>query len=232
MKNERKDALMTIFSKARIAGLLAAALAWGGIAQASDNPAMDAQVARINNEWARIKYQVQDKNQQYLQLDQLAKQAASVSARYPGRAEPLLWQGIVTSEEAAQASMFRQLGLATSARDILDKARSIDPHAANGGVSMSLGVLYYKVPGFPIGFGSAKKARTYLEAALAQDPNGLDANYFYGDFLNEQGDHARARAYLARALKAPKDVSRPVWDAGRRTEVRALLAKIDHALHA
>ncbi len=217
---------MSSFSRSRLTLLLAAALGLTGVAHASNNPAMDAQVMRINNEWARIKYSVRDKNEQYRQLGALANQAAAVVSRFPGQAEPLLWQGIVTSEEAAQANVFRQLGLATSARDILAKAYSINPRAANGGVAMSLGVLYYKVPGWPIGFGSAAKAKTYLRAALALDPNGLDANFFYGDYLYSQSDRAGAKQYLNRALRAPPTPSRPVWDAGRRAEARALLAKV------
>jgi len=216
-----------LFRAGGFAALCGVLLGLAAPARASNDPAMDAQVARIGNEWARIKYRVPDKSQQYRQLDALAKQAAAVVAHFPGRAEPLLWQGIVTSEEAAVASMFSQLGLATSARDILQKAATIDPKAGNGGVSMSLGVLYYKVPGFPIGFGSAKKAREYLRTALAVDPGGLDANYFYGDYLIAQGDYVHAKSYLVKALQAPADPTRPVWDSGRRADIRALIAKVD-----
>jgi tetratricopeptide (TPR) repeat protein len=203
----------------------AAMLALGAAAHASDNPAMDAAVNHIDSEWARIKYQVQDKDQQFHQMDALAHQAAAVAARFPGRAEPLLWQGIVTSEEAGMAGMFQKLGFATAARDILQKAAKIDPKVLNGGVPMSLAVLYYRVPGFPIGFGSSAKARAYLNTALAQDPNGLDANYFYGDYLYTQGDYAGAKAYFERALRAPANPTRPIWYAGRRADVRAELAK-------
>jgi tetratricopeptide (TPR) repeat protein len=213
-------------------GAISVLAAWSFTAQAnaSDNPAMDAQVKHINDEWARIKYQMVGRSNQYDEIDALAKQAAQVAARYPGRAEPLLWQGIVNSEEAAMASTFSKLGYASTARDILEKARAINPKAANGGVLMSLGVLYYKVPGFPIGFGSAKKARGYLDAALAMDPNGLDANFFYGDFLAAQGDYTNAKAHLVRALKAPADPTRPIWDAGRRGEARKLMAEVDRHL--
>ena len=209
-----------------------AALALAGSASASNNPAMDAAVRRINDQWAHIRYQVADRNEQYRQLDVLAGQAAQVSARYPGHAEPLLWQGIVVSEEAARASVLRQLGFARSARDILEKAQSIDPNVADGGVKMSLGVLYHRVPGFPIGFGNTAKARALLEAALKQDPNGLDNNFFYADFLNDEGHPAQAKQYVLRGLQAPVNSARPVWDAGRRAEMRALLGKINAKLKA
>jgi tetratricopeptide (TPR) repeat protein len=200
--------------------------ALAGPAIASDNPAMDSDVMRINNAWAHIRYQVRDKNAQYNQLAALEKEAHQVTARYPGKSEPLLWEGIVVSEEAARASTLKQLGLATRARDILAKAYSINPRVADGGAAMSLGVLYYKVPGWPIGFGSTAKARHYFQQALAQDPRGLDNNFFYGDFLSQEGNKASAKQYLQRALQAPANPDRPVWDAGRRAEVKALLAKL------
>jgi tetratricopeptide (TPR) repeat protein len=218
---------MTNHRNWRCCALSALALAFAAPSPALADPAMDAQVMHINNQWAHIRYQVGDSNSQYNQLGVLAQQAAQVAAHYPGHAEPLLWQGIVVSEEAARASMLRQLGLATSARDILQKAYSLNPRAAGGGAALSLGVLYAKVPGWPIGFGNSKKARSLFQAALAQDPAGLDNNFFYADFLNAQGDKANARQYAMRALKAPVDATRPVWEAGRRAEVRALLAKIN-----
>ncbi|WP_404710143.1 hypothetical protein [Sphingomonas sp. MMS24-J13] len=215
----------------RFAATIAMALAIPAAAFASNDPQMDAAVQRINDQWAHIRYQVADRNQQYTELNALADQAAQVVARYPGRAEPLLWQGIVTSEEAARANVLKQLMLARAAREILERAQAIDANAADGGVKMSLGVLYYRVPGFPIGFGSTAKARSLLEGALKQDPRGLDNNFFYADFLNDEGHPAEAKTYVLRGLQAPVNTARPVWDAGRRAEMRALLAKINAKLN-
>ncbi len=214
------------FSRPAVFVIAFSLLALAAPAFASDNAAMDAEVLRINNAWAHIRYQVKDRNAQYHQLASLEMQAQQVVQKYPGKAEPLLWEGIVVSEEAARASTFQQLGLATRARDILAKAYAINPRVADGGAAMSLGVLYYKVPGWPIGFGSTAKARGYFQRALAQDPKGLDNNFFYGDFLAQEGDKNGARQYLQRALQAPTNSNRPVWDAGRRAEVRALLGKL------
>lgn len=185
--------------------------------------AVSDDVKSINDGWAHIVYEVRGSSTQTKALDALAKQAAQLVARYPGKAEPLLWQGIVTSEQANRANIFHKLSLATKARDIIARAYAIDPHAAKGGAAMSLGVLYYKVPGSPIGFGDKDKAKRLLKEGLAQDPAGLDSNYFYGDYLLDQGDKPGARAFLQKALRAPHDAARPVWDAGRRREIQALL---------
>ncbi len=204
----------------------AAAILLAFAAPATAAGSMSQDVKAINDGWAHIAYEVHGSSTQTRALDQLATQAEALVRRYPNQAEPLLWQGIVVSEQANRANFLHKLGLATRARDLIARAYAIDPRAANGGAAMSLGVLYYKVPGSPIGFGDDARARRLLREALALDPNGLDANYFYGDFLYDQGDAAGAKSYLQKALRAPHDPARPVWDAGRRREVQTLLAKI------
>ena len=201
---------------AAVLAVCAPGVAWAG---------MPDDVKAINDGWAHITYEVRGSSTQTKALDKLSAQAAQIVKRYPGQPEPLLWQGIVRSEQANRANMFHKLGLATEARDIIAKAYALDHGAANGGAAMSLGVLYYKVPGSPIGFGDKARAGKLLREALKLDPDGLDANYFMGDYMLDTGNKAAARGYLQRALNAPKDAARPVWDAGRRREVRALLAK-------
>jgi tetratricopeptide (TPR) repeat protein len=199
-------------------------------AMASDNPAMDSDVQHLEHEWARIVYQVKDHDQQLDQIDALNKEAGVVEHKYPTRAEPLIWHGIISSEEAAIASVFTALGWAKDARALFEKAEKIDPKALQGAVPMSLGTLYYRVPGFPVGFGDNDLARKYLEQAMAQAPDGLDANYFYGDFLMQRGEYAKAKQVLEHGLAAPVTADRPVWDAGRRAEIRELLTKTNEKL--
>lgn len=86
--------------------------------------------------------------------------------------------------------------------------------------------LYYQVPGWPLGFGDDNKAEALLKKALAINPTGIDANYFYGDFLYRQGQYRAAAAALEKALHAPARPDRPLADEGRRKEAQALLAKI------
>ena len=96
----------------------------------------------------------------------------------------------------------------------------------DGSIYGSLGSLYAKVPGWPIGFGDKQKATAYFERALAQDPTSIDSNFFYADFLADQGDYAKSAEYLKRALAASPRPGREDADAGRRREATDLLAKL------
>ena len=93
----------------------------------------------------------------------------------------------------------------------------------NGSIYTSLGSLYYQVPGWPIGFGNDDKAEKYLKKALALNPDGIDANFFYGDYLLEEGRYQEAVAALEKALHAPARPEREIADAGRRAEIQAKL---------
>jgi tetratricopeptide (TPR) repeat protein len=131
----------------------------------------------------------------------------------------MIWEGISYSGYAKAKGGIGALKFAEKARDLLLASEKINPHALQGSAYTSLGSLYYKVPGWPIGFGDKKKARSYLEKAVQINPVGIDPNYFYADFLSEQGDYAKAVEYYKKALAAPARAGREDADAGRRKEV-------------
>ena len=197
---------------------------------AADQSVLDAGIRHIERQWAHITYQVKNEDEQDKQMRAILAEAGALSDRYPGHAEPLIWQGVVASSEAKYAGTFSALGFAKQARDLFERAGRLDYRALGGAVPTSLGVLYYMVPGFPLGFGDDDKARQYLEQGVQISPGGLDANYFYGDFLYRQGEYRKAATVLKRALAAPAHPDRPVWDAGRRAEVHALLNKVGDKL--
>jgi tetratricopeptide (TPR) repeat protein len=191
-------------SKKRLAyAVISLLAAVSATARASDNPAMDASVARVQREWERIKYQTKDPAQQHAQITALARDAAVAAARFPGRAEPLIWEGIAQSEQAAMSSGLSALADAKAARRSFEQAYQIDRTALEAGAPTSLGTLYYRVPGFPIAFGDKDKARRYLLEGVKLAPDGMDANYFYGDFLMTQGEYAAAAKALQHALASP-----------------------------
>jgi tetratricopeptide (TPR) repeat protein len=199
-------------------------------AVAAENPALNAAILRLALDWEHIKFEVENRDVQEQQMAGLAQRAAEMARQYQDRPAATIWYGIILSEQASMAgengSPFKALGFAKQARDLLEKAEKFDPTVLDAGAPTSLGVLYYRVPGFPIGFGDKTKARHLLEEAVRNAPNGLDANYFYGDFLYGQHEYPRAEAVLKRVLTLPAHPDGPIWDRERRLVAQELLAKI------
>lgn len=189
------------------------------------------QVSAVRDRWAEVNYNT-PKAQREAAFDALAKQAAAARAAQPKDANALIWEGIVLSSFAGERGGLGALGLAKQARADYEQAIKLDPNALDGSAYTSLGVLYYSVPGWPVGFGDDKKARELLRKGLQINPNGIDPNYFYGDFLQDQGDWKGAAAALEKALAAPARAGRELADQGRRKEAAALLAKVRTKLAA
>jgi tetratricopeptide (TPR) repeat protein len=186
---------------------------------------MQSDLVELGHAWTKVYYQTPE-NQQDPLYPALIAQAEALAKQYPAKAEPMVWQAIILSCYAKVKGGLGAVDVAEQARDVALAAVKIDDKAMDAGAYTSLGVLYYKVPGWPIGFGSDKKAKEYLDRALAIAPTAVDVNYFYGDFMIEQGEKKKARAFLEKALQAPARANREDADAGRKLEIQADLAKL------
>lgn len=188
----------------------------------STMPDISPQIRDIQHEWARLYYMDEFKNDNYKELQALARRANRNSTEHPDSAAALTWEAIVLSTLAEKKGGIGALSLVKEAKHKLEQAEQIDGNVLQGSVYASLGTLYAKVPGWPIGFGSDKKARRYLEKALALNPDGLDINYFYADFLAENDEPQQALMHVEKALSAAPLSDRPIADQGRRAQARKL----------
>lgn len=196
--------------------------AWPGAARAAG---VDDAVTELQHEWEVVKYQTAASEREK-RFEALADKAHKVSETHAGRAEPLIWEGIIVASWAGEKGGLGALSLVKKSRALYESAIALDGNALDGSAYNSLGVLYYKVPGWPLGFGDKDKARELIQKALAINPKGIDPNYFYGELLVETKHPEDAVTYLERAQQAPPRPGRQIADAGRREEVRALLDKI------
>ena len=183
----------------------------------------------LQQRWAEVNYQLEESERESA-FDALLKQADEVAKANTDKAEAYIWRGIIASSYAGAKGGLGALSLTGQSKDDLEQAIALNDTALQGSAYTSLGVLYYKVPGWPVGFGSDKKARAMLTKAIELNPQGIDPNYFYAEFLLEDRDYKAAMRYLEIAKQAPARPDRPLADSGRKQEIAALEHKLNKKL--
>lgn len=205
---------------------LAVALLPVALPALAQDAAFTTELTAIQQDWEQANYQSANEAEKRRQLEALSARSEAFARNHPQRAEALVWEGIVLSSYAGAKGGLGALSLAKKSRDCLLAATRIDPAALKGSAYTSLGALYYKVPGWPVGFGDRDKASEFLQKALALNPDGMDPNYFAGELFYEEGEYSRSLQHLQKALAAPPRPDRPLADAGRRIEINNLMAKV------
>ena len=179
-------------------------------------------VPDLQARWAMANYELADKAQLEA-FGNLQVDAEQFTAEHPDNVEGWIWSGIIKSTYAGTKGGLGALGLAKAARKDLERALEIDDRAMHGSAYTSLGTLYFSVPGWPVGFGSDKKAEQMLHKGLEINPEGIDSNYFYAEFLRDQRQWDEAKSYYMKAKEAAPRPSRPVADQGRQREITSAL---------
>lgn len=177
----------------------------------------------IESEWASIYYKLPKSKQEAAYAALLIK-AEQLADHFPNTAEPLFWQALVIATHAELQDGFTALKAIHKSRDLLLQAVKINPQTANGSAYVTLGTLYYMVPSWPIAFGDTEKAEKMFQAALKINPNGIDANYFYGDFLLAKNQPKEAQKYFEKALSSPSRKEQSFADSKLKDEVKLALA--------
>lgn len=186
-------------------------------------------VSDLYHQWAKVRYQIpEDKREEASKS--LKEQADELLKAHSDDVNMWIWHGIVSSSYAGAKGGLGALSLVKEAKADFEKAQKMDGSAFNGSAYTSLGALYYQVPGWPIGFGDDDLARKMLLKGLSYNPDGIDANFFYADFLFDQHEYTEAKLYLERALAAAPRADRPVADVGRREEIAELQKKVTKKL--
>ncbi|MCU8514934.1 hypothetical protein M2F94_00700 [Vibrio vulnificus] len=180
----------------------------------------------VQSKWAVCQYQVEEEDQKIKCLENLIMHNTAMLQQMPDNPELTVWLAINKASLAGAQGGLGALSLANEAKALLEKVIATAPNTLDGSAYTSLGSLYYKVPGWPLGFGDDEKAEEMLKKALEINPKGIDPNYFYGDFLAEDGRSKEAKVYLTRAKQAEPRLNRLLADKGRQLEIDAALEKL------
>ncbi|MBA6232141.1 MULTISPECIES: tetratricopeptide repeat protein [unclassified Colwellia] len=189
----------------------------------------DNALITIQERWVDANY-VKTKKAQKLDFTELQQQSAKLVAEFPNYAEAWIWHGIVQSSFAGAKGGLGALSLADDAKSAFEKALSIDETALQGSAHTSLGILYLKVPGWPLSFGDEDKSEEHLRAAVKMNPKGIDIHYFLAEFYLEQDEYVKAKEHLLLAQAAPQRPNRVSADKFRQQEVLALLNQVNKSL--
>jgi len=186
---------------------------------------LDADILQLQQRWAEVNYQLEGKTR-LTAFEALVGAANNVTAQYPDEAAAWIWSGIIKSTYAGAKGGLGALKIAKQSKADLEKAMKLDDEALQGSAYTSLGTLYFSVPGWPVGFGDDEKAEELLQHALQVNPDGIDSNYFYGDFLMRQKRYEEARNHFVKAQAAAPRPNRQVADAGRQKEIEKALQEV------
>jgi len=184
----------------------------------------------LQKDWAVANYKLTGDAQKQAFDALIAKADAFLSAD-PQSAEVLIWRGIIKSSFAGVKGGLGALSLIKESKKDLEMALKINDKALSGSAYTSLGTLYFKAPSWPISFGDDKKARTLLKQALVISPDGIDSNFFYAEFLKDQGEMVIAKEYLEKAKRAPQRTNRSIADQGRHEDITKALLEVKDALN-
>jgi len=205
--------------------LIAAAVGTALVLSPLTATAFEGELFSLKNRWEHTVTDMPT-NERESTLKALAGEVEQLVEEHQDEADVLVWQGIILASYARERGGLGALGTAGDARDALEKAIEIDPQGLNGSAYVTLGALYDRAPGRPLGFGNSETAERMFQRALEIRPDGIDVNYYYAAFLKEEGNEQAAREHAQRAMNGNARASRQVSDEALRRDAETLLNQL------
>lgn len=165
---------------------------------ATASPLMD-EINSIESDWARVFYHSS-------KTDEIAKKEYSrliariqrLGIKYPDATEPIFWEANILASRAEHENIFTALVSIKTAKTLLKQVIQKDASTLGGAALVTLGIIHYEMP---LIYGNSV-AEKHLKEALKINPNGVDPNYFYAEFLHSINQAIAAIKYYKFALSA------------------------------
>lgn len=197
------------------------------IAATSAHAAFNDELSALQQRWATARYQTNG-DERKSELQKLVGEADAFAKTYSDKADGYLWAAVVRGSLAEAINGMSALGIVKEAKVDLEKAIAIDPKAEDGYAFGVLGLMYSKVPGWPIAFGDDKKAKEMLQKGIDTSPNGMNINYFNAQYYFDKDDYKKALTFIDKAAQAtsPYSPEASLAAVNRQREIRELNEKI------
>ena len=184
----------------------------------------DRIVQAIEAKWAKIYFSVEirDKENAYTRLLNKTAEFAKQTHDSP---ELMFWQATIIASRAEHQNPIEALAAIHKAQDLLIKTINIKPDTLDGSALITLGSLYYQAPGWPIAFGDDNKAEQYLKKGLQINPQGIESNFYYGQYLLNKDQPDKAIEYFKTALNGPIRKEQEFADSSLKEKIKKIMIK-------
>ena len=172
------------------------------LTQNSRDSAAIAQLSRLEFMNAQLETDKDSRMQLFQNCIVIADQALALDANDIGG---LYWKAAAMGKLAKDTGILNALRMIRPMERILLKVVTLDEKYENAGGHRALGRMYYKLPGFPISFGSNQKALTHLKRAHELFPKDIITRAFYAEALYDEGRKEDARKHADFVLAIPID---------------------------
>lgn len=154
----------------------------------------------IESDWAKVFYHsAKTDDMAKKEYSRLIAKTQRLEIKYPDATEPIFWEANILASRAEHENIFTALASIETAKTLLKQVIQKDASTLGGAALITLGILYYEMP---LTYNRNSMAENHLKEALKINPNGVDPNYFYAEFLRSMDQAIAAIKYYKFALSA------------------------------
>ncbi len=168
------------------------------LAESTNDPAVIAELARLECANADVESKKSKRTALYSRCIETADKALAGNA---DEVVALYWKAVATGKLSEERGILNSLKMTRPMEKLFLRVIALNEHYDNAGSHKALGRMYFRLPHFPISFGSKEKAVFHLKRALELYPHDIIARAFYAEALYDMGEKQEA-LQLAEAILA------------------------------
>ncbi|SFK18631.1 TRAP transporter T-component [Nitrosomonas aestuarii] len=172
---------------------LLATISWvAQLAQSTRDATIMAELARLEYANAEVETEKRKRIELYKICIDTANKSLAVN---PDEVGALYWKAIAMGKLSEETGILNAFRMTRAMERLFLRVITLNENYDHAGGHKALGRMYYKLPSFPISFGSNEKALFHLKKAYELYPNDVIVRAFYAELLFDMGQKHEARKH-------------------------------------
>lgn len=151
--------------------------------------------------------------------------AEAAAASNPSGVDGLYWKAILIGRVGETRGILQSLSAAKGMRETLEAVLELEGDHA--GATYVMAMLYQKLPGWPLSFGSKTRSRELFERAVELAPENTTYKLGLAQLLIEMGDRAEAKELLEQVLRMDLTPGEETESAEDKQQAERLLQQLN-----